>query len=937
MPLAVPSTENSILSRLSLRQLFLLAVVGGLLIPALLASVFGYRVQRDQLVERFGHEQQRMLEIVSFGMQEPLWNLNRQSGSPLLESVMDDKRVLSVQVYDTLSGTPFLSSQRENPQAHPGAVFERPVVHRGETIGVVRIAFDTRHLDEMLERQLVSLLMIVLAQLVVSILLIIAILNSRFLRPMQQLSAQAGELAALRLDQAFEWHRQDELGAVGRHLEWARIELRRLLGELGEKTRALQEDIRHRREVEEALRRSEGKYRELFHSSLDGILICDAEGQVIDANPAFLAMTGYSAEQLRRLGFWPLLAAGSEQGEARRLHEEVWVRGYCDEYETEYVDRLGRHFPVSVKAVATRDDSSGAAGVWRMVRDITSQREAKARLQLAGKVFDNTAEGILITDASGVIRSANRALTRISGYSEQEMVGRTPAMFASGQQDAAFYQQMWQQLLNEGQWQGELTNRRRSGELYPQWLVINAVHDAGGELSHFVAVCSDESERRAADERIDYLAHFDALTGLPNRTQLQERSAVVFQQGDEACAALLLLDLDRFKTVNESLGHQAGDMLLRVAADRLAGVLDAGQIVGRQGGDEFIVLLPRLASADDALGAACRIQQALASPVEIDGHPVQASASIGISLFPQDGQDFDTLVRNADAAMYHAKGSGRGQVRFYTADLNARARERLQVEAQLRQALEAGEFVLHYQPQVDMKSGRIVGVEALVRWQHPQRGLLGPLQFIDVAEDSGLIVGIGRWVLEEACAQLARWRDEGLPPVRVGVNLSALQFRQPDLVDNIADVLERYGLDAEWLDLEVTESLVMEDLPQTTALLEAMHALGVSLSIDDFGTGYSSLAYLKRLKAGTLKIDRSFVKDLPHDADDAAITRTVISMAASLNMRVVAEGVETRAQWALLAAEGCDTVQGYFCSKPVPAGDCARLLRSGNRVLEPVS
>ncbi|VEB41028.1 Cyclic di-GMP phosphodiesterase Gmr [Chromobacterium violaceum] len=435
-------------------------------------------------------------------------------------------------------------------------------------------------------------------------------------------------------------------------------------------------------------------------------------------------------------------------------------------------------------------------------------------MQLAAKVFENTVEGIMITDADRRIRSVNRAFTEITGYTQHEVLGQKTSILSSGRHDEPFYEQMWQSIGEHGSWQGELWNRRKNGEVYPEWLAINAVRNSLGEITHYVAIFSDLTERKAADERIQFLAHFDVLTSLPNRIHMQDRVELAIHNAvrdNQRLALLLLLDLDRFKTVNESLGHSAGDTLLQVAADRIKSVMAPGEMLARQGGDEFIILLPVISDPGEAALAAERVRDVFANPIELHNHVLTITPSIGISVYPDDGRDYETLVRNADAAMYHAKSSGRNSYKFYTADLNARAREILAIESQLRFALERDEFVLHYQPQVEMESGRIVGAEALIRWNHPSLGLLGPVRFIQVAEERGFIVQIGNWVIAEATRQLVEWRRAGLPELTLAINLSALQFRQPDLALQVKQALESSGLPGHALDIEVTESIIMED------------------------------------------------------------------------------------------------------------------------------
>ncbi|KMN49911.1 diguanylate cyclase [Chromobacterium violaceum] len=913
---------------LNLRDVFLIAVILGLLIPASIISYLSFNIQKDNLTTQLETDQRRLLDIVALGMQEPLWNLSRQAGNPLIASVMEDPRVISIRVTDTQSNQVFLSAVRSERRIGSVSYVEKPVIYRGEAIGQVTMEFDNENLAIALSNQVKNILMILAAQLVLSIMLIMSILHSRFLSPMKLLTEQARLLAELKLDSPFEWSRRDELGRLGTHLEWTRSELKRLVDELRAKTLALEADIARRREVEDALRRSENKYRELFWSNLDGIVISSLDGQVIDANPAFLNLMCYSLDQLKQQNFWSLVAEESEALERFNLDNKVLRFGYCDEFEATYLNRFDNQVPVSVKTVAMRDAFGRINAVWRMVRDISEKRAAEERVQLAAKVFENTVEGIMITDADRRIRSVNRAFTEITGYTQHEVLGQKTSILSSGRHDEPFYEQMWQSIGEHGSWQGELWNRRKNGEVYPEWLAINAVRNSLGEITHYVAIFSDLTERKAADERIQFLAHFDVLTSLPNRIHMQDRVELAIHNAvrDNQRLALLLLDLDRFKTVNESLGHSAGDTLLQVAADRIKSVMAPGEMLARQGGDEFIILLPVISDPGEAALAAERVRDVFANPIELHNHVLTITPSIGISVYPDDGRDYETLVRNADAAMYHAKSSGRNSYKFYTADLNARAREILAIESQLRFALERDEFVLHYQPQVEMESGRIVGAEALIRWNHPSLGLLGPVRFIQVAEERGFIVQIGNWVIAEATRQLVEWRRAGLPELTLAINLSALQFRQPDLALQVKQALESSGLPGHALDIEVTESIIMEDAQATIQTIDNMKNMGLRLSIDDFGTGYSSLSYLKRFKADKLKIDRSFVRDIPQDADDSAIARAIINMAKNLNMQVVAEGVETMEQWQFLEQEGCDFVQGYLIAKPLPADDFAELL-----------
>jgi diguanylate cyclase (GGDEF)-like protein/PAS domain S-box-containing protein len=537
------------------------------------------------------------------------------------------------------------------------------------------------------------------------------------------------------------------------------------------------------------------------------------------------------------------------------------------------------------------------------------------------KVFESTLEGILITDRTGVIQSVNPAFTRITGYSAAESIGKTPSILNSGKQSPEFYQHLWHSLERDGQWQGEVVNRRKNGLLYTEHLSISGIHNAEGLCEHYVAVFSDITQRKLAEERLHFLANHDALTGLPNRTLFLERLQRALDRAEEDSShlALFFVDLDRFKLINDTLGHRAGDELLLRIADDLRAVLPPHATVARLSGDEFTVLLENIVSIDQAASRAQAILDELASETELRGEELYVTASIGISLYPEDGRTAEPLLANADAAMYRAKERGRNTFQFYTADLNARATERLKLEYALHRALSQSEFELWYQPKVELANGRLHGAEALLRWRHPELGLVSPAVFIPIVEESSLMAGIGEWVLNTACSDVRRWVEAGLFAGRMAVNLSGRQFKFANIAEQVQGILQRSGLDSRWLELEVTESVAMDEERGMVEVLKQLRTLGLQLAIDDFGTGYSSLSYLKRLPVQVLKIDQSFVAGLPGNADDGAITSAIVSIAKSLGLKVVAEGVETVEQQQFLAGLGCEYGQGYLFGKPMPA------------------
>ncbi|MDY7063770.1 hypothetical protein PsexTeo8_01670 [Pseudomonas extremaustralis] len=550
-------------------------------------------------------------------------------------------------------------------------------------------------------------------------------------------------------------------------------------------------------------------------------------------------------------------------------------------------------------------------------------KENRERLRQAAAVFDCTREGVLVTDAKGLIVHVNRAFMEITGYRREDVMGRLPSLFKSGRHSALFYQQMFQSLQRNGEWSGEIWNRRKSGEIYPQWQTIRVIYDDQNHLSHYVAVFSDISAIKESEHELAHLAHHDPLTDLPNRLLFTDRAkqALASAQTQKRGCALLLLDLDHFKIINDSLGHNVGDQLLKLAGERLQALLGPSVTLARLGGDEFAVLAESCTQVVQAAALAQRILAALQQPFNFDGHQLFVSASIGISLFPNDALSAEQLLRNADSALFKAKSAGREGYALYTEELTAHAQNRVEIAGELRRALQQEELRVYYQPVHDLHDGRLVGVEALVRWQHPERGLVPPGEFIPIAERTGLIADIDGWVMNQACRQMCQWLADGVPVRFVAVNVSSRLFARRELYEQVAKVLRDTGLDPTFLELEVTESAVMDDPEVALEQLHRLRELGLRLAIDDFGTGYSSLLRLKRLPVQKLKIDQGFVAGLPWDEDDAAIVRVVIALAKSMGMQVQAEGIEQVEQAQFLLDLACDMGQGYWFGRPMPAID----------------
>ncbi len=555
-----------------------------------------------------------------------------------------------------------------------------------------------------------------------------------------------------------------------------------------------------------------------------------------------------------------------------------------------------------------------------VIRDITQRKQQEAELRLWAKVFEGSNEAILITDANLRIVLVNKTYEKITGFSEEEVLGVDTVKVGTKLHSHSFFRNLVHVLKERGHWDGELTNQRKSGEKFPTWYSISQVLNADGEPENYIAIFSDISERKKSRERIDFLAHHDSLTELPNRALLNDRLEMAIntakRRGEKV--GILFIDLDRFKNINDSLGHAAGDQILRQTAARLSASVRTDDTVARLGGDEFVVLLPRVRNERSMAEVAMKLREELLVPYVLEEMPLHLSPSIGIAVYPDDGEDPSELIKNADAAMYLAKEKGRNNYQFYTPVLNARTLDRLKLETDLRMALEQGQFELHYQPQIMAGSKKLYGVEALVRWRHPERGLVPPNHFIPLAEEIGLIIPLGSWVIAEAARQINIWRDNGLAELVVSVNISALQFHQAGFLAEVQGLLAKAGTQPSSLELELTESMLMSDMEVSIQVLQAFRDLGYRIAIDDFGTGFSCLNYLRRLPANILKIDQSFVRDMQSDSASLAIVTSIIGLADSLGMETIAEGVETADEYAVLASQGCRLMQGYHFSKPLP-------------------
>ncbi|MCU0967510.1 MAG: EAL domain-containing protein [Rubrivivax sp.] len=754
-------------------------------------------------------------------------------------------------------------------------------------------------LDQLLERRVDGLYQRMWQHLGTALLLLLAILATvTFVA--RQIALPLRRLAGV----------ADEVRRTGDHTlraEWdSRDEIGRLVDGFNEMLGQLDREREAQKELAASARAAEAQ-RDLVEATPIPLVVTAIPGhEVLHANPPAEAwLAGIRLDPWRR---------GLESPVRARFFQQLADRGAVDEFEVRW--RAGAE-PAWAVLSARRVRYQGQDAVLTAFAPINHLKLMERRLELWAKVFEASSEGILIVDAERRILTANQALSRQTGHDLQEVVGERPSLLLPAATDA-----MWSVAAARGTWQGELSVRRRNGSEYPAWLMVSAVRESPGGVSHYIVTSIDITDRKESEQRIRFLAEHDVLTELPNRALVTERLRLALQQAARSGrkVAVMFVDLDRFKDINDTLGHHIGDELLRSVARRLVDSVRAGDTVSRQGGDEFVIVLNGVDDVDEIAHVAVqRLIPRVRAPHHVDGAELHVSCSVGIAVYPDDALDIETLMRQADSAMYEAKSAGKDTARFFTAEMTARAKARMRLEAHLRHALERGEFELHYQPQVSAAGGEPVGVEALLRWRHPEHGLVAPGQFVALAEETGLIVPIGAWVIDEACRQLAAWRRAGLVGLRMSINVASRQLRDDGLVATVRDALQRHGIPPGALELELAETMVMEDAAHNLQRLHALRALGAGLAIDDFGTGQTSLAYLNRFPLDQLKIDRSFVLDMLEDPTDRAITMAVIGLGHTLGLKVVAEGVETEAVAALLREAGCDELQGYLYARPMPA------------------
>ncbi len=676
-------------------------------------------------------------------------------------------------------------------------------------------------------------------------------------------------------------------------------------------------DITERTRTEIELRKL---YRALEQSPAS-VVITDIKGNIEYVNPKFVETTGYSEEEA--IGNNPRMLKSGDKDET--AYGELWKtitegRVWRGQFKNRKKD--GAVYWESASISPVRDGDGDITHFIAVKEDVTAHKYIEDQLRLNATVFDTASEGIIITDANNHIKTVNPAFTQITGYSLDDVFGLRPSILNSGLHDEEFYQDMWKSLHDKGYWSGEVWNRRKDNTIYPEWLSISVIRDEDGDIQEHVAIFSDITRRKQDEEQIRQQANYDALTGLPNRSLLVDRltQAITLSRRDNSRVALLFIDLDRFKVVNDTLGHVLGDELLKLVSQRLSDCVRESDTVARFGGDEFVVVLTEVKNSTDPSDVAQKVISTIDKPFKIHNREIFIGASIGITIYPDDSKDINTMLRNADMAMYSAKSIGRNSYQFYTHVMNEQAQQRMELERDLRKAIERNEFYLCYQPIIEIESGDIVSVEALIRWDHPQKGIIKSDLFIPMAEESGLIGTLGRWILQDACRQASVWQQSG-NNINVNINISSRQLALGLQSDEVVNIINQAGIEVSSVVLEITEGFLLDGTRSTMHWLNDLKKNGVNLAIDDFGTGYSSLGYLKRYPMDTLKIDRSFIHDITEDPGDASLVKAIISMAHSLGLDVVAEGVETTEQLTLLKTLKCDKAQGYLISKPVLAKD----------------
>jgi len=680
-------------------------------------------------------------------------------------------------------------------------------------------------------------------------------------------------------------------------------------------------DISETKRQKEQIQHSEKRFRDMFAKNTAPMMLLDPEMEtIVEVNDAASRLYGYSTEEMTNMAILKTYAIGDlEHIRARKGTSFVSHHTMAD---------LSKRFvEIHITPIVFQNRTFIAS----IIHDITHRIHLEEQSKLASKVYANANEGIIITDQNARILSINRAFTRITGYEETEITGRTPSILKSGLHDREFYLNMWEQIRNFGSWEGEIWNKNKSGQLYPELLSISAITDQKGEIKNYVGIITDISKMKESEERLRQLAHYDPLTKLPNRNlmNIHLKHAIEHSKRTNKLIGVFFLDLDRFKLINDTLGHDTGDSLLVSVARRLLESVRKSDTVVRLGGDEFVIILEEIQNINNLTHVSQSVMNAFTEPFNLNGRQIFITPSIGISIYPYDGDDIMTLLKNADTAMYEAKKAGKNNFKFFTTEMNQQVSTMLELEISLRRALTMNEFIIHYQPQIDLQTEKIIGFEALIRWQHPELGLLSPYRFIPLAKESGLILQISEYIVDLSCQKLRELKLAGFDDIAISINITAEHLKSKGFITIIENAIEMTGIDPRNLLIEITEDAMVENFNQAAYIMETLQIKGVRFCIDDFGTGYSSMNYLKRLPINKLKIDQTFIFSIPGNYDDTAIVKAIIALARALNITVIAEGIETIEQKEFLKQNGCDEGQGFYYSHPVPGDQCIEILQKG--------
>ena len=667
-----------------------------------------------------------------------------------------------------------------------------------------------------------------------------------------------------------------------------------------------------------------------FETANIGLCVTDEQANFVEVNKAYCDLYGYTRDELIGKHFTIVVPEEKKQ-EAEKLYNEAFIEGREIPFEWVVQAKDGTRIPI----FATGNVISFDNGRRYKITSVTDMREHlkhETHQLLSDKVFTNSREGILITDADMHFLQVNPALQRMTGYSEDELIGRTPHMFKSGRTDSSKYREMWNTLAREGYWQGELWDRKKNGELFAIMLSITEIKTDAGEVTHYLGIMNEITEQKRYLQQIYDLAYFDTLTQMPNRALFDDRceQAVKKAKREQRKLAILFIDIDRFTSINNTFGHKVGDELIQKVATRLKNNLREVDTISHFSGDKFVVLLENLNESRDASPVAEKLLRVFSQPFYLQSQEIFITAGIGISVFPDDGTTNQVLMQNAESAVHKAKEAGKSRYQFYSKEINAQSFEKLLLENNLRGAITNNELFLMYQPQINTQNKQVSGMEVLVRWKHTELGLVSPGQFIPLAEETGLILPVGEWIIREACKQYMKWSEQGLPQKILAINLSAVQFTQHNLAEMVQAILDETGFPPGKLEFEITETAIMDDVESSLQILDRLRSLGISISIDDFGTGYSSLSYLRKLSIRNLKIDQSFIAEVEHKPEDATIVSAILSLAKGLGLEVIAEGVETAEQLKFLEEKKCDYVQGYYFSPPLNVENMEQALRSGS-------